>query len=215
MGLRKIKLAQGEIYHILNRGVDKRNIFVDQEDLDRFFKCMLTFNSTELVGSLYEQSFQKEKTKIKPLVNFIAYCILPNHFHFLLEQVEEDGISKFMKRLQGGYSWYFNNKHKRSGSLFQGPFKSKHIDSNEYLLHVSAYVNLNDQQKFSLGDQVAKFGKSSWKEYIQPLGSTQNMCPKKGMILEQFRSRNEYKEFALSSLEDIRINKDKQKELEE
>ena len=219
MGLRKIKLAKGEIYHVLNRGVDKRNIFLDQEDLERFFKSMLAFNSTELVGSLHEQTFKKENEKPASLVNFVAYCLLPNHFHFLLEQVEDDGISKFMKRLQGGYSWYFNNKHKRSGSLFQGPFKSIHINSNEYLLHASAYVNLNDQQKFSLGDQslgdqVAKLVKSSWKEYIEPKGTAQIICPKKGIILEQFRSKTEYKEFALSSLEDIKNNKEKQKELE-
>ena len=139
-------MARGEIYHILNRGVDKRNIFTNQEEIGRFFECMLTFNSIELAGSLYEQSFVKEKTKNKPLVKFIAYCLLPNHFHFILEQIEKDGISKFMKRLLGGYSWYFNKKHKRSGSLFQGPFKAKHIDSNKYLLHASAYVNLNDKQ---------------------------------------------------------------------
>ena len=88
-------MARGEIYHILNRGVDKRNIFTNQEEIGRFFECMLTFNSIELAGSLYEQSFVKEKTKNKPLVKFIAYCLLPNHFHFILEQIEKDGISKF------------------------------------------------------------------------------------------------------------------------
>ena len=212
--MRKIKLAKGEIYHILNRGVEKRNIFIDQEDLERFFECMIVFNSIQPSGSLHEQSFQKDKIERKPLVNFIAYCLLPNHFHFILEQVEENGISKFMKRLQGGYSWYFNNKYKRSGSLFQGPFKSKHVDSNEYLLHVSAYVNLNDKQKSSLGDPVAKLVKSSWNEYTNPKNSPINICPKKEIVLEQFRTTDEYKKFALSSLEDIKINKEKYKELE-
>ena len=182
--MRKIKLAKGEIYHIFNRGVDKRKIFLDQKDINRFFQSMVAFNYIEPVGSLFEQSFKKEKTKSKPLVRFIAYCLLPNHFHFIFEQLEEEGISKFMKRLSGGYSWYFNKKYKRSGALFQGVFKANHIDSNEYLLHASVYVNLNDKQ--SLGDQVAKLGKSSWDEYINSKTTNEKICSGKEVILEQF-----------------------------
>lgn len=77
------------------------------------------------------------------MVKFIAYCINPNHYHFILQQVSEKGIEKFMQRLGMGYAKYFNNRRKRSGTLFQGKFKARHIDSNEYLLHVSSYVNLN------------------------------------------------------------------------
>lgn len=117
--MRKVSLTVGEIYHIFNRGVDKRKIFSDKKDLERFFTSMQIFNCIEPVGSLYEQSFLKEKEESKPLVKFIAYNLLPNHFHFILEQIEEGGISQFMKRLLGGYTWYFNNRHKRSGSLFQ------------------------------------------------------------------------------------------------
>jgi len=208
--MRKVNLAVGEIYHIFNRGVDKRIIFNDQKDLERFFLSMVSFNSVEPVGSLYEQSFQKDKIK-KPLVNFIAYNLLPNHFHFILEQVSEGGISEFMKRLQGGYTWYFNKKHKRSGSLFQGTFKSKHIDSNEYLLHLSAYINLNDK----LGGLAAKLGKSSWQEYISLDKSFSKICVKKDIVLDQFDSKKDYEKFSLSSLEDIKSNKDRYKELEE
>lgn len=213
--MRKVQLANGEIYHIFNRGVDKRKIFSDQKDVSRFFQSMLVFNCTEPVGSLYEQSFQKEKSKSKPLVRFVAYCLLPNHFHFVLEQVVENGISNFMKRLLGGYTWYFNNRHKRSGSLFQGAFKANHIDSNEYLLHVSAYVNLNDKQ--SLGDRTAKLGKSSWSEYVNVglCKTSEQICSGKDAILEQFDSVEDYKEFADSSLEDIRLNKEKYKDLED
>lgn len=212
--MRKNKHAINEIYHIFNRGTEKRNIFLDQKDLERFFQSMLSFNSVQLTRSLYQKSFQKEKIEEKPLVNFIAYNLLPNHFHFILEQVEENGISKFIKRLLGGYSWYFNNKYKRSGSLFQGPFKSKIIDSNEYLLHLSVYVNLNDKLS-SLGDQVAKLGKSSWEEYINSEKTSKKINLKKNIIIEQFPSKEAYKKFALSSLEDIKINKEKYKDLEE
>lgn len=207
------KFANGEIYHIFNRGVDKRIIFSDQKDVERFFQSMVTFNSIKPIGSLYEQSFLSEKEKPKPLVKFIAYNLLPNHFHFVLEQVVEGGISEFMKRLLGGYSWYFNKKNKRSGSLFQGTFKSKQIDSNEYLLHISVYVNLND--KISLGGFTAKLGKSSWSEYINQDKIFEKTCHGKNIILDQFDSTEDYKKFANSSLEDIKENKKEYKDLEE
>jgi len=211
---RKVKFANKEIYHIYNRGVDKRKIFSNQKDLDRFFQSILAFNCVEPVGSLHEQSFQKDKIK-KPLVQFVVYNLLPNHFHFILEQVTEGGISEFMKRLLGGYTWYFNKKNKRSGSLFQGTFKSKHVDSNEYLLHTSVYVNLND--KISLSGLTAKLTKSSWNEYVNPnlCKLDEKICLGKDVVLEQFDSVEDYKKFALSSLEDIRANKEKYKELEE
>ena len=208
--------ANGEIYHIFNRGVDKRIIFSDKQDLSRFFRCMILFNSIEPIGSLYEQSFLLEKEKSEPLVKFVVYNLLPNHFHFVLEQVIEGGISEFMKRLLGGYTWYFNKKSKRSGSLLQGTFKSKHIDSNEYLLHVSAYVNLNDKISGELGGLTAKLGKSSWIEYVNPdlCIEKEKICLGKDIVLEQFNSIKDYKSFALSSLEDIKKNKEKYKDLE-
>ena len=207
------KFANGEIYHVFNRGVDKRIIFLDSKDVGRFLKSMVIFNSIKPIGSLYEQSFLKEKKKSKPLVRFIAYNLLPNHFHFILEQVVEGGISEFMRRLLGGYTWYFNKRNKRSGSLFQGTFKSKHIDSNEYLLHISVYVNLNDKIN-TFGGETAKLSKSSWDEYISPDKNNENICSGKDVILGQFNSITDYKKFAHSSLEDIRKNKERYKDLE-
>ena len=209
MAIRKTAFVNGEFYHVYNRGVDKRLIFSNQEDQDRFFKSMILFNSINPIGSLHELSFRqlggftaKLKRSDKKLVNIIAYCLNPNHFHFILEQVSDGGISEFMKRLGGGYTWYFNNKYKRGGSLFQGVFKSIHIDSNEYLLHVSAYVNLNDRVH-QLGGFAAKLvrSRSSWGEYTE--GNTNESFCKKGIILEQFKNKKEYKKFATDSLEDI------------
>jgi REP element-mobilizing transposase RayT len=166
---------------------------------------MIEFNTTDPVGSLYENSFRQlggETAKSEEkMVNIVAYCLNPNHFHFILEQLVEGGISEFMKRLGGGYSWYFNNKHKRSGSLFQGTFKDVHVDSNEYLLHVSAYVNLNDRVH-QLDEETAKLieGKSSWGEYTDE--RIKGICEKE-IILGQFRNIDEYKEFALSSMDSI------------
>lgn len=223
MSTRKTPFVNGEFYHIYNRGVDKRNIFSDTDDLDRFFKSMNEFNTIEPIGSLYENSFKSTQlggstAKLggkNKLVNFICYCVNPNHFHFILEQFTDGGISEFMKRLSGGYTWYFNNKYKRNGSLFQGKFKSIHVDSNEYLLHLSAYVNLNDRVH-QLGGRTAKLmdSRSSWKEYLGKIGgNTENFC-KKDIILDQFDDVAEYKTFAESSLRDIIERKNSKKELE-
>lgn len=212
--MRKTPLVTGEFYHIFNRGVDKRKIFQNVQDLERFFVCMKVFNTVQPVGSLYEHSFQDDVEQ-KPLVRFVAYCLLPNHFHFILEQVVDGGISEFMKRIQGGYTWYFNNRNKRSGALFQGRFKSIHIDSNEYLKYVSAYVNLNDRQKDQLGGWTAKLVKSSWGEYIQSNKKSNDFCEGKGIVLNQFSKVSDYENFALEVLKEVKVNKEKYKELED
>jgi len=210
MGTRKTSFENKEFYHIYNRGVEKRDIFSNYFDLCRFFQSMEEFNVIEPIGSVYENRFRKNKMKAKTnknqlgseaskLVNFIAFCLNPNHFHFILEQVSDKGIEKFMHRIGTGYTKYFNNKEKRTGVLFQGVFQSKHIDSNEYLLHLSAYVNLNNHPKL-LGSEASKLSKSSWWEY---LGKEDGNFCRKEVILDQFNSIEEYEKFAISSLDDI------------
>jgi putative transposase len=210
--------GDGEYYHIYNRGVDKRIIFEDTDDRHRFFQSMCEFNTENPIGSLYERSFLQlggPTPKLEDgekLVSVIAYCLNPNHFHFILKQVRTGGVSEFMKRLSGGYTGYFNNKYKRSGSLFQGKFKSIHVNSNEYLLHLSAYVNLNDHVH-QLGGRTPKLvdSKSSWREYMD--GGIQGVCEKE-IILEQFENTRDYEEFALGSLESIIKRKSELKDIE-
>lgn len=211
--MRKVNFIQGEYYHIFNRGVDKRQIFLDQYDLSRFFQSMTEFNTLNPIGSIYENSLRKKKfgnqvskdSKEEKLVNFVCYCLNPNHYHFILEQLINKGIEKFMHRLGLGYAKYFNEKYSRSGVLFQSPFKAVHIDSNEYLLHLSVYVNLNYKvhQIDPFGNQVSK---SSWEEYIQS-EKRKNFC-QKDKILSQFTNWTEYKEFAENSLEEIKTRKE-------
>lgn len=213
--MRKTEFANGEFYHIYNRGVDKRNITSGEKDIERFFQSVREFNVIEPIGSLYEQSFLKEKTskKSKKLVDFICYCLNPNHYHFLLQQVTDKGIEKFMHRFGTGYTKYFNNKHRRSGVLFQGKFKAIHIGSNEYLLHVSAYINLNDRVH-QLGSSASKLVRSSWHEYANSSQEDIKFCTT-DVILEQFKNKKEYGDFAHSSLGDIleRRGREEEKDL--
>lgn len=147
--MRKQPLITGEYYHIYNRGVDKRDIFSDKKDLDRFIESMSEFNRTEAIVSLANlrktnQIAPKALSK-EPLVSFIAYCLNPNHFHFVLKQLVDGGIAKFMQKLQGGYTFYFNVKNSRSGSLFQGTFKSQLMNNENYFNKIIGYTNKNYQ----------------------------------------------------------------------
>lgn len=211
--MKQVKFETGEFYHIYNRGVDKRLVFSDGYDVMRFFQAMDEFNTEKPIGSMYANQFLderiKEERKLKKLVRFVAYCLNPNHYHFILQQVERGGISEFMRRLGGGYTWYFNNKQKRSGVLFQGLFRAKHIKTNEYLIHLSAYVNLNFRVH-ELNNKIQKLVKSSWEEYLTNTGK--GFCSKE-IILNQFKNDG-YKKFAESSLLDMVERKHKLKDLE-
>lgn len=216
MTTRRTPLATTEYYHIYNRGVDKREIFMDRYDVDRFFRSMLAFNTIEPVGSLREADLERKNSgetpvDTEPLVDIIAYCLNPNHFHLLLRQKVDGGVSEFMKRLSGGYTWYFNNKYDRSGVLFQGIFQSSHIDVNEYFLHVSVYINLNFRVHKYRGKDLENI-LSSWDEYMGTSAPQNNICTKDS-ILGQFKTEKAYADFAEKSLIGILERKKLVKEL--
>ena len=206
--MRKTEFAVGEFYHIFNRGVDKRNLFQDGEDFERFFKSMTEFNTIDPIGSIYEKD--QERTKFgkfgsrasklldrvvdTKLVDFVAYCINPNHYHFLLMQKIDKGVEKFMHRFGTGYTKFFNIKHERSGALFQGKFKASHAHTNEYLLHLSAYVNLNYLVHGLSAENI--FVRSSFGEYKV---GTEGFCSK-AIILGQYGDSKQYSEFAQNSV---------------
>jgi len=147
--MRKEPLVTGESYHVYNRGVDKRDTFNDVHDLERFKESIRQFNQIDGVGSLelhHKQMRGLDSPPLvvsEPLVAIVAFCVNPNHFHFILKQLVDGGIPKFLQKLQGGYTYYFNHRHDRSGSLFQGTYKSKLIGSDEYLRKIFGYTNQN------------------------------------------------------------------------
>ena len=206
--MRKEPFEIGEYYHVYNRGVDKRRVFLEKKDFERFLRGVREFNSIEPIGSMYWNSFSKTKlrretSKSDKLVGIIVYCLIPNHYHFILKEIREGGISEFMKRLGGGYTKYFNEKNKRSGVLFQGVFKSSHIKSDGGLQELSAYVNLNykiHSHKYPLRRETSKW--SSWGEYIGEVSKKNWVC-EKSMILSHFSSKKEYRRFAEETIKEI------------
>ncbi len=201
---RKTPLVTGEYYHVFNRGVDKRQIFMDAADQDRFIKSVLEFNVPGPTGGLYINSFKEHQlrglaTQSDKLADVIAYCLNPNHFHYIFRQTTDDGIQQLLHKVGTGYTRYFNDRHERNGALFQGPFKSVYIENNEQLLYVSAYVNLNNHvHKSSFGNLPVC---SSWKEYTAH--GAGGVC-EKDIILSQFKDSYAYEKFAKETVASIR-----------
>jgi len=143
---RNITIAPGEFYHLYNRGTEKRNIFSTQRDYDRFVSMLYISNGStpvhlQIQGLTLNELFSVERGE--PLVDIGAYCLMPNHFHLLVRENKEGGVGKFMQKLTTGYTMYFNKRHERTGSLFQGTYKSTHADEDRYLSYLISYIHLN------------------------------------------------------------------------
>ncbi|MEK7113506.1 MAG: transposase [Patescibacteria group bacterium] len=158
MSIRKISFTQGEYYHIYNRGNSKQKIFKDKADYSRFVSLLYISNTSENFNIVHlnrnEQFNVYEIEKEDPLVNIGAYCLMPNHFHILVTEKIDGGISKFMQKLSTAYVMYYNKKYKRIGGLFEGKFKSQHLDTDQYLKYLFSCIHLNP----------VKLIQKNWKE---------------------------------------------------
>jgi len=147
------QFVNGEIYHIFNRGVEKRNIFKEIADYFRFIFCLYELNDKNLVKMRTRIKERKERKntgatraiKREPLVEVIAFCLMPNHYHLVLRQLVDGGISLFMKKFGDSYVGYFNQKYNRKGmgSIFQGRFKAIHVTTNDQLINLICYIFTN------------------------------------------------------------------------
>lgn len=144
---RSIEIAPDEYYHIYNRGTDRRTIFRNSKDRDRFLASLYLANSDKVVHVSNHEAlslsdlFRLERGE--PLVDMCAYCLMPNHFHLIVRERTEGGTSKFMQKLLTGYTMYFNKINERTGALFQGTYQAQHVASDRYLTYLIAYIHLN------------------------------------------------------------------------
>ncbi|QQR65280.1 transposase [Candidatus Kaiserbacteria bacterium] len=134
-----------DLYHALNRGVDKRIIFLDTQDYARFVHDMYEFNSTLPANhTRYSQIADLRCRQLdERLVQIHGWCLMPNHYHLLLSECIEGGISLFLRKLNVGYAKYFNERYNRIGTLFQGRTKKILIDSDAHFLHILNYIHFN------------------------------------------------------------------------
>ncbi len=139
--------AKAEIYHIYNRGVEKRNIFMDDRDRFRFIHDLYEFNDKNPAPNSYylkssEVELRKDRNR-ELLVEILAFCLMPNHFHLMLRQVSENGITEFMRKMGTGYTNYFNTRNERVGPLFQGKYKATLIQKEGHYSILPHYIHLN------------------------------------------------------------------------
>jgi len=219
--MRKTQLANNLHYHIFNRGVDKRDIFIDEKDYERFFLSLILMNDEKdglMIGwRNFKESHQNTTvvdflrlslSERKKLVEIISFCLNANHYHFILEQVSDRGIEKFMHRIATGYTRYFNDKYHRSGSLFQGSFKAYQIKSNSQLLRMSVYVNCNSEIH---GVQSAN--KYKWCGFSEYLERQNNQLCNKKVIMSHFRDKNDFQNYAEENIRDFREIKEEEKSM--
>ena len=199
MPYRKVPLITNEYYHIYNRGVAKLPIFSDKRDYDRFWNTLYYY---QFCGPKPQFSQIKRFKDVgfennQKIVEILCYCLMPNHFHFLIRQLQEKGISEFMNKFANSFTKYFNTRHDRVGPLLQGQFKAIRVESDEQLLHLSRYIHLNPIMSYLVKD-LNFYPWSSYVEYIN--GSDDVLCNKE-LILGMFRTPQQYEQFVLDQVD--------------
>jgi len=173
--IRKVVFRNDEIYHVFNRGIERRTIFTNKRnyerarDLIRFYKHKTRQRYSQVIrltedirNKILDEVYKSEK-----LIDILAYCLMPNHFHFLLKQNSEKGISTFVSNFTNAYTKYFNTKNQRLSPLFQGTFKAVLVESEEQLVHLSRYIHLNPVVSSVIRESdLDSYPWSSYPEYI-------------------------------------------------
>lgn len=220
--MRKITFTPGNIYHIFNRGVEKRDIFLKDSDRWRFLQGMFLFNDERGSANLLYR-LEQEKGAMnfrvlrefvatgrqgdrKPLVRIMADCLMPNHYHFLIQEIQDGGISRFMHKFGVGYTKYFNKRHDRVGSLFQGTFKAVPVEEDAHLKYLLVYINvvnpgqliepeLKEKGVKNLDEIVRFAAEYPWSTHQEYLGRRDSIIIDKDVLGEAFESPAEYDKF--------------------
>lgn len=195
MPYRIVPFNTEDFYHIYNRGINKQSIFSNNRDYSRFIQTLSYYQvqnpkpkfSAYRISKVFPVDFNKK------IVDIICFCLMPNHFHLLVKQLKNGGISEFMRKFIHSYTKYRNIKYKNQGPILQGMFKAVRIESDEQLIHASRYIHLNPLTS-SLVKNLEFYPWSSYPTYI---GLNKNSFIAKEEILNFFKSPDDYKNFVL------------------
>ncbi len=197
------------VYHIFNRGVERRPVFTDVKEYQHFvdalwfyrFPHKLRLSFFFALSAAERQLFRHslEDQEQNKSITLLAYCLMPNHFHLIVKQNQKTGVTSFVANITNSYTKYFNTKHKRPGSLFQGPFKAVRVETDEQLLHLSRYVHINPITAGIIqADALSKYKWSSFPEYENQ--NVPSLCETTWMT-EFFSIRAKYKQFLLDNVD--------------
>lgn len=201
---RNIPLITDEFYHVLNKGISLQPSFISKRDFQRAIEVVRYYQSEEpplrysqflaLSNENRKQILENLAKEKQFLVEIIAFCLMPNHFHFLLKQVKEGGISKFMSNFTNSYTRYLNVKNERNGPLFQGKFKAIRVETDEQLLHLSRYIHLNPYSSYVIKG-IKDLEKYTYSSFLEYLGNSQTSFCSKEIVLDQFKNCKSYQKF--------------------
>jgi putative transposase len=175
--------------HVYNRGVEKRKIFLDEDDQEIFLYYLFIYLAPpERVKEIYPKlRGHLLNGNLFTELKLLSYCLMPNHFHFLLHQTQKDSTQKFLKRLTNAYTLYFNTKYKRVGGLFQGRYKAIAVETDEYLLHLSRYIH---QNPIKINFVLSALRNYPWSSYPYYLHQANSDFLNRDFILNYFSNQN-------------------------
>jgi putative transposase len=194
-----------EIYHCFNRGAGKRPIFYDDIDRIRFLKSLMLLNSQTPLpsGKGRIDVWQHPIAQTDPLVKIVAYVLMVNHYHLVLEQLIEGGIAKFMHRLGTSYSKYITARHGHAGVIFGSAFRSVPIETESHFLYITRYVHLNPVAHLGLqiGEIKNALRNYRWSSYRHYIGLERNLLIDNQTIMACFKNADDYEDFVISGVD--------------
>lgn len=195
MPYRLTALVNDGIYHVYNRGVEKRLIFIIDRDYQRFLETLYyyQFQGPKPRFSTHQRFKIKDYSNNPKIISVMAYCLMPTHFHLILKQLKDNGITEFIGKVCNSYTKYFNTKHGRIGPLLQGEFKTVLVESNEQLLQLSRYIHLNPYMSEVTND-LRSYPYSSYQSFI---GNMLDKLSDPELVLSLFKSKRDYQGFVL------------------
>ena len=160
-------LQENAAYHVFNRGVEKKDVFVDDQDrrVFLFYLNIYTGNLDQVTARYSDLPARLKDKNLGDSLDLLAYCLMPNHFHLVIFQKEADAMPRLLKQVTNGYTAYFNQKHNRVGSLFAGRYRAVTIGDDDLLAHVVRYVHLNPVVA-GLSGKPGEWGWCSYKNYM-------------------------------------------------
>lgn len=210
MPYRKVPIVAGEIYHVFNRSVAGQEIFPGWSYYQRALETIsfYSYNKPALRFSHYNNLAREQrmdfldKLRIKSdkQIELLAFCLMPNHMHFIIREIRDNGISTFMRFLQNSLAKYFNLKTNRTGALFQSMFKAVRVESDEQLLHLCRYIHLNPLSSFVIKD-ISMLENYLWCSFPDYIGKRDLGFVNKNLILNYFPSIQEFKGFTFNQVD--------------
>ena len=201
MPRRNLVLANNEIYHIFNRSIARENIFSNKIYLKKVleiihfyrFPQQLRLSKFKALNEIQKKDYLLALKDKSPLVEIYSFALMPNHYHLLLKQLQDNGIVRFIANFQNSFAKIFNLKNERNGAVFQNSFKAKRVETDEQFIHISRYIHLNPVTAYLISfNQLANYPWTSFPIYVN---EDKNSFVAVNFLLHLFGSKDKYADF--------------------